>query len=122
MSQTIQLKRSQSGYLNQINSMNQIYTKTHIGISVKAFFMKMYLLIKSIIANFYDKMGGVSADDSLEISFSSKSSTLSVTKETKGFSNLSSRLFSRFYSRSGYREGISSLASKLAFSINKDNL
>ncbi len=84
--------------------MNLNYTKTNFSLSVKAFFVKMYLLIKSIIANFYEKISEKSESIFREITFSKLANSPTNFKESQGFDNLLLRTFSRFFSRSSYRD------------------
>ena len=94
------MKTQSKGCINQINAMNLNYTKTQFALPVKAFFVKMYLLIKSIIANFYERISEKSGTQFREVTFSKLSEKPTAFKENQGFGTLLMRVFSRFYSRS----------------------
>ncbi|WP_188771504.1 beta strand repeat-containing protein [Emticicia aquatilis] len=90
--------------------MNSNYTKTHLSLSVKAFFVKMYLLIKSMIANFYEKISEKIGGNFREIVFLKTPNLQIEVKEHQGFDSFFTRTFSRFYSRSAYRDLVGTLA------------
>ena len=104
------MKTQSKDCINQINAMNSNYTRTHLSLSVKAFFVKMYLLIKSMIANFYEKISEKTSSGFREIAFSEIPKLPAGIKERQGFYNLFTRILSRFYSRSTYQDLISTLA------------
>ncbi len=116
------MKTQSKGCINQINAMNLNYTKTHLSLSVKAFFVKMYLLIKSIIANFYEKISEKSGTQFRELTFSKLSENPTEFRGNQGFGTLLLRTFSRFYSRSSYREKAVTFVMLFSLTVLQSNI